>query len=315
MHRIIWTGLAAVCGCLIATSTLIAQPARGQGAAGTISGVGVAVVERQPDVMRMDLQLSAEGKDAKEAIAKLKELETAARKKLAELGAAEASIKVNNVQIGGAATSQQQQMAMMMRQRMGRGAAPKAATPAAPSVTATAALEAEWGLKGSGEERAVIAYDVAQKVKAADLSGAKSKPRTPEEEEQMEEMMAQMEQYGQQQPLPGAPAFFYISRISDEEQATALADAFKKARDHATRLAKAAGAELGSISAVNSSMTPEVDYDQYGGGGYGGANQRYAYRMMMQAQSGQSEPVTEAIGTNPAKVAMRITVSAAFNVK
>lgn len=304
-------GLLLVGSSLIHAQVMRVQPGN---AAGTITGAGVVVIERQPDLIRMELQLSAEGKDAKEAMSKVKELEAAARKKLADLGASDGSIKVDEVQIGGANNPRQQQMAQMMRQRMGRGGAAKPATQASPPVTATATLQAEWPLKGSAEERAVAAYDLGQKVKAADLSGHKAKPATPEEEEQNEEAMAEMQMQQNGQQMPGEPVFLYISRISDDEQATALAGAFKKAQDQAMHLAKAAGVELGALSSLSSSSTPDIDYDQYGGYG-GGAYQRYVYRMMRQLQTGQSEPVTEAVGNNPAKVAIHVTVNAAFAVK
>src|SRR4051812_5222260 len=71
---------------LFALTLAPAGIARGQatpGPDGTVTAIGTATVERKPDVVRMQVELSAEGKDVKEALASLKSQEKAVREKLA----------------------------------------------------------------------------------------------------------------------------------------------------------------------------------------------------------------------------------------
>src|SRR4051812_2740099 len=72
-----------------------AAPA-GTAAEGVITANGSATIERRPDLVRMQLDLSADGKDAKEAVASLRAQEKAAREKLTKIGAAEASVKLDD---------------------------------------------------------------------------------------------------------------------------------------------------------------------------------------------------------------------------
>ena len=48
------------------------------------------------------------------------------------------------------------------------------------------------------------------------------------------------------QPTPGEPIFFFVTKISPQDLAGALAAAFTKARQQAEELSKAAGSELGA---------------------------------------------------------------------
>ena len=54
---------------------------------GTVSGSGTVVLKRKPDLLRMKVELIAQGKTMKEALANLKDRRDAAQAQLATLGA------------------------------------------------------------------------------------------------------------------------------------------------------------------------------------------------------------------------------------
>src|SRR4051794_26635058 len=98
-----------------ATAQLLPAPAvSGEG----ITGVGVATLERSPNVLRMQVELTAQGTDMADAVKKLRTTESAARKKLAELGATESSVSASPISDANATNSRQAQMEILMRQQM-----------------------------------------------------------------------------------------------------------------------------------------------------------------------------------------------------
>src|SRR5687767_3535351 len=70
-------------------------------AAGTVTGTGKVSVSRQPNVLRMTIELPAEGKDVKEAIANLKAERATLAGKLEKLGAAGEAVTFGEPRIGG----------------------------------------------------------------------------------------------------------------------------------------------------------------------------------------------------------------------
>src|SRR3982750_675491 len=131
-------------GCLFALLVILASRTDAQTVTSTatdrtITGVGVATIERPANLLRMQVDLTAEGTDAKDAVTKLRAAEAAARKKLAGLGAAEKAIPPSPVRdVAGAKNPRQAQMELIVRQQRGMaaGGAKKPATAPSPSVTA-----------------------------------------------------------------------------------------------------------------------------------------------------------------------------------
>ncbi|HEY8668284.1 MAG TPA: SIMPL domain-containing protein [Tepidisphaeraceae bacterium] len=293
---------------LILPAAAPAQPAAAGAANGVVSGTGIASIERKPDVLRLSLDIAADGKDMKDALAKLRALQEAAKKKLGELGADAKSIDAGDVQTNGAASARQEQMARMMRQR---GGGRKPASAPAAMVHLSSTIKAEWPLTGSGDELLVSSAELVRKVKAADLSGKKT--ASPAEQEEAEEGEQQyMDETGQ--AAAGEPVVMFIAKISPDEQAKATAEAFKKAKDECARLAKAAGVELNNLQTLSSRAMPmgmDQDYNQYAR-----QYQQYAYRMMQQLGNGEEGVTpTEAVGMQPTKVSMTVTVTASFGIK
>ncbi len=75
------------------------------------------------------------------------------------------------------------------------------------------------------------------------------KKTTPEEEEMA--MMQSNFGYGEAEQTPGKPQFALVASITEKDRADALARAFSQAKQKATRLAAAAGAELGAVAEIS----------------------------------------------------------------
>jgi uncharacterized protein YggE len=294
--------------------------ARGQtpGASeGLVTGNGTTTIQRPADVLRIQVDVPGEGKDAREAIAKLREAEKAAREKLTALGASADSVKlapprVASVDGASQATGQRAMIERMIRARTGQGGDKAATTaPAAPSVKVVATLTAEWPLKGqSPDDRLVEAMELQGKVKAAQLvPQPAAKELTPEEQEEAEENAAMFDAMGGEGgAAPGEPVFMFVAKLSDADRAKAMAQAFADAKTDATHLAKAAAAGLGPLRQLTGTATAvtedETDADNF--------MMNYVYAAMQrQRPAGSGEP-TEAVGSQPGNVSYRVTVSASF---
>jgi uncharacterized protein YggE len=285
-------------------------------AAGTVTGTGTARLERRPDLLRVQFELTAEGNTMKDALAQLRAKEKTAREKLAKLGAADAAVRVDEPRsAGGGDQDPQAQMNRMLRMRMGQGQNKPATGPAQPAAKVTARVRAEWKLPaGSADELLVAAQDLTAKIKTADLPAkGEKKALSPEEQEAAEEqaMMAQVGgQAGGGDEL--APAF--VSRVSEEDRAKLLAEAYGRAKRDAARLAKAAGSDLGPVRQVSAAA----------GGGDDASNpysQMVRAQMAMMNGDAQQAPqsddadAVEAVGTAPGPVTYQVSVSASFAIK
>lgn len=300
-------------------AVLLACPARGQPPVeGSVSGTGMAEVERMPQVMRMRIVVTTKGKDVTEALAALKDRVSAARTQLAALGADKASIKSEDPQIAMENNDRRRQMEMMMAQRMRGGRRPAAKKEEVkPPVSVSTTLLAQWPLKDTTGESLLIAVTALQdKIKAADLAGTKEQSKLSAEEQELSDELAaeQMAMFNEEGPKPGEPMFTFVAPISTDERDKLLADGFKKAKNHATRLAKAAGAELGSLRTLADNEVDASDEalmnSPYAGGGA-------AYRMMQMMRGARQSPqqeAPEAVGVQPGKVVYRVMVTASFNL-
>ena len=281
---------------------------------GSVSGTGTAVLKRPPEVLRVHVELTAKGKDLKEALAKLAERREAARLQLAGLGAVKESIKFGETALTSEKTDRQRQMEMMVRERV-RSGGKKPAKPQAEPVVVGATLKADWAL-AAGEPEALMltAHALQEKVKAADLAGLKDMKLTPQEEELAEEMAALAGQFGpggtMNDPKRGEPTFVFVAKVPEAERAKAMADAYQKARAEAARLAQAAGMELGTLRQLHHQPQAPGAEMQFPGD-YEGHGYPSPYRMRGLPAGDENAP-DEAVGTQPGKVTLRLTVTAAF---
>jgi uncharacterized protein YggE len=277
---------------------------------GTVAGSGSVEIKRPPEALRVQVDLLARGKDVKEALAKLKERREAAVAQLTGLGVPKAAVVIGEPTLSSDKTQRQQQIERMMQMRRGgKPARPKAEQP----VFVSAPLKADLPLKAVGpEELLVAAHALQEKIKAADLGGLKDveKPTSPQEEELAEEMGPEFG--GDEGPKRGEPVFSFVAAVPDAERAKALADAFQKAKRDATRLARAAGAELGPVRTLSENQqTGGLEEDPLAG-------PRRFYDMAMVGRPPvppADDERGEAVGGQPGKVVLRVSVSVQFELK
>jgi uncharacterized protein YggE len=289
--------MVALCGAI--TSAATAQDRQ-------VSASGTSTITAPPEILRVNVLLKTEGKEVKEALARLKTEEQSAREKLGKLNAPADSIKFSDPAMGEKPlTPQQRQMQMYMR---GQNRGGKKPTTGPSRVNVTATLSADLPLKSASPEEMLIAVADLQAKLRESFKPAPKAAATPEEQEVLEEMQGAEEAASGTDVKPGEPAFLFVHVIGEGEQNKAIADAFAQAKRSAERLAKAAGAELGEIKTLNSTSTT--------GGGENTDAQTVFYNAMINTRpaTGESTAV-EATGPQPGPVSSRVTVNVAFGLK
>jgi uncharacterized protein YggE len=292
---------------------------------GVVAGNGVVTISRQPETMRVQVAVQGKGATLKDALAATKARTEAAKKQVVTLGANKDSIKVDSPKITAQQNDQQQammqrRMQQMMMQQMGKNkkATKKEAAKPAEPVLVSAMLTAEWKLDAKTPEDLLIAvHGLQEKIKGADLAGMKEAEKlSPEQEEMLEEMEAaqSMNFNANEGPKPGEPVFVFVSRITEAARDKAIAEAFQKAKTQASKLAKAAGTELGALKSLSSTST-SGNPNEYNNYQY---NSR-AWRAMQMAARDQTDDesddkTSEALGAEPGTVKFHVTVMAAFDL-
>jgi len=300
---------------LLGTPRAGAQPAAAE--KGTVAGGGMVALKRRPDVLRMSVDVFAQGKTMKEALANLKDRREAVGGQLATLGAAKDSIVFGEPQVNAAVLESRRQMEAMIRNRLGNRAKKDPKKGSSIPTVVSARLTAAWPLKGKDTEALLVEIaQLQESINAADLAGRKDleKQSTEDEElrEELEGVQAEATNNNPNQPQPGTPAYKLVCKITAPEYSQALADSFRKAKSRAEETARAAGAELGPLRQI-------VAHTQAGGDSDGTDEPRQAYAQMMQTAhddlSLEPEPVMEAQGAQPGEVSYRVAVSASFSLK
>lgn len=319
----------AVGGSLAAPGAARAQlasldPGGDSSSAGVVSGQGATALKRQPRILRMKIELTAKGKTLKDALAALKTERESALAKLATLEADKSTLSAGAPRIAAATNDRQQQMEMMVRMRMQQGGKKPKKAPE-PPVAVQSLVTAEWKLAETDPEKLLLeSRSLEDKIRAAGLAASDKKgDLSPEDQEAAEEAAASDGSSfavpswddGSRQPKPGEPLFLYVAKISPEEHAKALADAFAKARTDAAALSKAAGAELGPLKSLSGTRS-------MGGASNEWAAMRYNpfLQQMMQQMGGDEngEPAgaaSEAIGPAPQEVTLNVSVVAQFALR
>ena len=297
-----------MCGVVVVAFVgVIVSPASAQDR--QVSAVGSSTLTAVPEILRISVLLKADGKNVKEALAKLNTEKQSAREKLGKFNLPADAVHFSDPTMGDKPlTPQQRQMQMYMRAQ-NRGGAKKPTTgPSSVSVTAT--LSADLPLKAANAEEMLIAVaDLQAKLRDAFKPTAKT-AATPEEQEVLEEMQGAEEANGGGTELkPGEPAFLFVHVVTEPEENKAMADAFAQAKRSAERLAKSAGAELGEIKTLNSSSSTGGVENSEGQVFFGAA------QMSGRPAGNESTATVEAIGSQPGPVSSRVTVNVAFGLK
>jgi len=304
---------------LIGLASLVTIPVPLPGQAlqeGQVTASGTTEIKHAAELLRVQVELTGKGKDMKEALAKLKERKELAVAQLVNLGTAKADVTFTEPAVANERNDRQRQIEMMMMQRRGGAKKPDPKNKQPDPIVVTATLKADVPLKaGSPEDLLQLGHTLQEKIKAADLGGTKEPEKlSPKEEElaeEMQEMNRMMAESGE--PRRGEPFFVYVYKITAAEHDKALKEAFARASTQATRLAGAAGVELGGLHSLQGNLLPgSAEY----------MNEYYARsgRPMMMMRDGDGEQSdkddkSEAVGMNPTKVSLKVSVNASFSIK
>jgi uncharacterized protein YggE len=305
---------AAVLLCL-ANGTLVHAQRGFASGEGTVAGTGTEVIKRAPEILRMQIEITAKAKTLGVALKKLEAHRDAALGQLAKMSSEKETTRAGEPQVGASVSPQQQQMAMMVRQRLAQAGKKNKKAPEKP-ISVACTLTAEWKLKGKNTVELLLeAQAIEDKVRAADLAGMDAEEKTAEEEELAEEMEEQMPNFGDDnQPKPGEPTFIFVGKISPQDRAKATSAAFAKARQQAEELSVAAGAELGALQSLSRNVAANnLNFGMYSPYGVM-RNARFVQAMSDRAESGEDDGA-EAIGAQPSEVVLPINVTAAFQLK
>jgi hypothetical protein len=278
----------------------------------TVIGRGQAEVKKDPELLRMQVEIVVRGKDLKDALDRLKERRGELVKKLAELEALKDSAEFGAPTVTGDKSSRQLQIERMMIDR-GRFPSPvrQPVKPKQPDpVFVAVSLKADWTLSGSPEELLLRTQTLQEKIKAADLGGLKALEgqASPAEIEVQEELRGMNREEG---PKRGEPTFLFVARIKDAERVQGLARAYQSAREHAERSARSANAALGALLHLDSEMQAAAGADP-------SADDPYRYLQRYRGWGGENPPELpkgEVVGTHPGRLAFRFSVSASFALK
>jgi uncharacterized protein YggE len=236
------------------------MPAARAADAPTVTVTGSATGTYRPDVLRVKVLLTADGKDAAAAVAALAAKREGVRKGLADAGASSVAFSPTNT--GAAAlTPQQRQMAALMAAQRGNHHAPST-QPGLVTVSTVATADFPLSAAASDDEALVAGLGLEGKVKAAVASSAQRRVLSPEEQEAAEEGAA--EQSNPMMPAaakPGEPDFTFVHKLSPDERAKLTTDAVAQARGDADRLARATGGTLGAVVDVTARAGGGADSD------------------------------------------------------
>jgi hypothetical protein len=289
---------------------------------GAVSGQGFVEIKKQPDIVRVEIDTLAKGKTIGDALAKLRERRQHVQKQLESLGAIGDSIEFGKTVIVNEKSDRNDGMQRMimrqMQQLQNGGKKPGSKPKEAPPIVVAAHLKAEFQLRETDpDDLLAAAHMFEERLKAIDLGGTKDLKQTSAQDEELEQEQGEnpFDNNGDS-PKLGEPLFLYVSKVSDDEQAKARAQAFKKAERHAQQLARAAQAELGPLHQLddNSSSYSETEYTTYPFGSWSSSRmQTILERLHGGGHDGKSS--NEAVGLQPGKVSLRIALTASFHLK
>jgi hypothetical protein len=285
--------------------------------ASKVTGQGAFEMRKQPDILRVQVEVLAKARTAKDAVAKLQEHRQAAKAKLESMGALPATIEFSEPVVTNTMDPQEARMQAMMQRRMmmqgGKKAPAKAKEP--PPIVVSCLLKAEIPLTAPNpEELLIVSHNLEERIKQADLGAMKSlKQGAPQEEEANEEQMQMMGMMpGEEQNARGTAILSYVKKLTAEDRALAVREAFKRAEKQAAELAGAAGLVLGPVISLDETPSQMNDSD-------GPNNMEWMYSRMgirvAVPQLGDYKKGPEASGSKPAMVAYRIGVNASFELK
>jgi uncharacterized protein YggE len=271
-----------------------------------VTANGTSTLPRRPDLMRLRVELSAEGKTMKDALAQMAERRKSVKQKLVELGAAENAVEFGDLKENDSGSgAESPRMRAMRMSRGGRAPAPPAAgKPAEKKVRLAVTAKAHWPLKSeNADDLMTQIHELQEKIRAADVG--ESKKLSAEQQEEAEE--AEVNFGGEQQAAPGEPMFLFVSTVSPEQRSKALTEAFAKASESAKQLAGAAGKQVGPLRQLSVASAPVYDETTNW--------QRYQGYFGMMQENSMGNEINEVVSPTVGGLSYRVVVTAAFALK
>jgi hypothetical protein len=229
--RFSWLCLTSM---FLALPVAIAQAQTRPGGAVTVQGSGEST--RPAENLRLHVEILAQGNDLEQAVERLASRRKQIAKQLEEFKMTAGTLRFDAPAIVTERFAAPELADLRpVALDFDPGAAP---SPAAPSGNmrpiVSAMLTADFSLPDNNPAAALLfAERLKRQIAKVDLAGVKA----------LDAGVA----CGTCGPQPGAVLVFYWRRVTPEEQSAALADAFTGARRQATRLAAAAGLDLGAL--------------------------------------------------------------------
>ena len=286
---------------------LCSYPLKAEEPGATVSASGRGELEQLADRLRVSFTLESRATTMEQALERLTKRRQEAGKKLAVLEADEESMQFEQPQTPTEILTQREQMFGHIRQQM-RGDQRARNVKLPEMVVLQQQLTAEWDLpQAQGDEYLLACHQLAKAIRDADVGGAESPdPVPPAVEEMLEELGNMSNEYSVQVEAESTnrPQMSYLYKISAEQHAKTLADAFADAQRMASLLADATGHRLGTVHQLQQT-----------------ANLSDAENMYMQYMSSYSRSVApstpkdrEAIASQPGKVVYELGLQVVFEL-
>ena len=139
----------------LSLAVIVLLHAQALAAESTVSGTGVEVIRRPPEVLRMRIEISAKGKTLAEALRKLAARRETALQELAKMSSDKEETRAGEARVNSATSDRQRQIEMMVRQRMLQ-AGKKSKKAAKKPVSVSCTVTSEWKLQGKTAEELLL---------------------------------------------------------------------------------------------------------------------------------------------------------------
>lgn len=253
----------------------------------TVTSQGQMELKKDAVAMRLVLEVRGKGKDLKSALALLSERKGLAEEYLLRQGAAKDTIRWDEAAIAAAALPETgpfhfEPPTLAPGPMSLQPTLPQPMPAKSPEVVVISLLRVDFSLSAGGaEDRLLKVHELQGKVRSMELAGsAKSDSSTP----------------ACNCGCKGEPMFLFIAKVSAEERAQTLSQAFAKAKDAAGRLAIATGAELGSVQSLMMNSQPTCT----------------SCPLSQNQSESSADAVQEIQGVTLGSVAYRVSVSTSF---
>jgi hypothetical protein len=269
------------------------------------------VISKQPEVMKMSLDVVSGGMKIEEALQQHSILKTHLRTKFQELGADPASIQFSDIKSFN--MSQEEWWTYNKRRLMWISSDKRIHTaeekPTAIPVIVSSVLTAEWRLEPLKNSEPLGHVVSLQKKIYASLSKVKSEGLLLDDSQQ-----EFAEAFGITFPSLEAPMFAFAASINHDEKRQAMEEAIEEARSEADLMAAAAKVKLGKLLSIRkkeASIITEPDSMFIIGPKYSPAG----YTLFSQLESEEDLSLSEVIGVNAQKAQLKITVTLGFDLE